>query len=201
MAASIQKQLSGFADKMNEKNPYYLLLLLLSAILLGLYFFPIQYQFASLQTLIPKVRDLGQDLQNSQNNIQRLAQYEKELAGLKAKYARINKKIKMKEELPMLLETISRIASKNNVRIEQVMPQTTVQEPVLDNADGKYFLVPIMIEARSGYHDFGRFLNQLEQEGIFSDLADLTMAADVADTNHHLTRLTLKSILLEKKGK
>jgi len=196
---NIPEKFFQIVNKINEKNPYYLLLITIGGLCIVFYLFPIQFQGAALQALTPKVRDLGQDLENTRNNIQRIAQYQKELTQLKTKLDYINKKIKPKEELPALLEMISLIASKNNVKIEQVMPQTTAQKAVLDNSDGKYFAVPIVIEARSGYHDFGRFLNQLEQEGVFTDLSDFTFASEAMDANRHLIKMTMKTILLDKK--
>lgn len=201
MAVNIAEKINQMVNKVNEKNPYYLLLLVLAGLLIGLYLLPIQFQVATLQTLIPKVRDLGQDIQNSQNNIQRLPQYQKELIQLKLKLTSVSRKIRTKEELPVLLETISRIAGRTNLKLEQVMPHASVQQPVLENADGKYFAIPIMVEAKSGYHDFGRFLNQLELEGIFSDLTDFAITSEAGDQNRHSIRMTLKCLLLEKKDK
>ena len=40
--------------------------------------------------------------------------------------------IKSKEEIPLIMENISRIANKNDVRIEQVMPDTGNEEEILD---------------------------------------------------------------------
>lgn len=201
MAVVIPEQLAKVINKVNEKNPYYLLLLTLSGLLIILYFFPIQFQVAALQSLGPKVKDLGQEVENSRNNIARMPQYQQELRQLKVKLNYVGKKVKAKEELPNLLETISRIAGKNSVKLEQVMPQAAAQQPVLENSDGKYFAVPIMVEAKSGYHEFGRFLNQLEQEGVFTELSEFTVVEDPGDVNRHTIRMGFKSILLEKKIK
>ena len=63
---------------------------------------------------------------------------------------------------------------------------------------GQYFALPIVIQARCGYHMFGRFLNRLENEEMYSILKDLIVQSDEKDPHTHLFNMTIKVILLDK---
>ena len=59
------------------------------------------------------------------------------------------------------------------------------------------FSVPIFMDANGGYHDFGRFLNQLETEEICLSVTDFSIASRQADKSHHAIKMTLDAIIFE----
>ena len=172
-----------------------LLLLLLD------YFCVLQFQIKILvgtpNSLVPKITTLAEELKTSKENIRKLPQYKKEVEVLSGKVEKINRKIKTREEVPAILESISRLASKNGVNVERLSPNTSMEEPVLKNENGQYFSVPIFMDANGGYHDFGRFLNQLETEEIFLSVTDFSIASRQADKSHHAIKMTLDAIIFE----
>lgn len=191
------EQFNKLITKINEKNPYYLLIGVLFLILIVDYLVIMQFQLRTLGSLNPKIKTLSEELSGTKNNIQRLSQYEDEIKKLNRQLGRFIRRVKGKEEIPQALENISVIANKNGVKIEQIMPDTSTNEPVLQNSEGQYFIIPVIIEAKAGYHNFGRFLNQMEEEGVFLNVADFTLAANLKEGRLHTIKLTVDTIVLE----
>ena len=61
--------------------------------------------------------------------------------------------------------------------------------------------MPIIVEASTGYHNLGRFLNSLEQEHIFVDISDFSFVQSAINKKNHDLRMTIKTIILETAAK
>ena len=185
--------------QINEKNPYYLVVAIFIVILIIFYLFPLQFQLKTLQSLNPRLESLSREVETTRSNIQRVHQYERELTRLQQQYEKLRKRIKSKADVPFLLENISRIAGQHGVKIEQIMPQTAIDEPVLEDDTGKYFSVPIVMEAQSGYHGFGKFLNALERKGVFLRLPSFSVVGQDANPRMAKVFLTMELVIYEQK--
>jgi len=192
------EQVSKLIAKINEKNPHYIIAGILALILVVDYFGVMQFQIGTLSSLNPKIRDLSQEVKATKSNIQRMPQYQKEVRDLEQRIADINDKMKPRAGVPLILENISRVASKNGVQVEQLMPDTAVDQPVAKNKDGFFYKIPIVVEARSGYHQFGRFLNELEREEVFLSIPEFTIAAAGNEAAQHAIKLTIHAIVFDK---
>ena len=197
-ADMVMEQASRIIARINEKNPYYVVIGIFIALLVVDYFLVLQFQMRSLNSLNPKITSLSQELQATKNNIQRLPQFQQERDRLKAQLDKTNRKIRTKEEVPVLLENVSLIANRNGVRIEQVRPDRAIDKPILTNEDGQYFSMPVVVEAASGYHHFGSFLNQLETEGDLVTIPEFVITASDKDTQRQRINLTINAIVFEK---
>jgi Tfp pilus assembly protein PilO len=192
------EQINQGVMKINEKNPYYLLIGLLVAILIIDYIAVMQFQLRTLSSLNPKIKSLSEEVTSTKNHIQRLAQYQTEIKRLNEKLNRFTLLVRGREEIPRALENVSIVANKNGVMIQQIMPDTNLGEPALKTKEGRYYVIPISLEAKSGYHNFGRFLNQLEAEGVFLNIADFSIASNPKDIRPHNIKLTIDTIILEQ---
>ena len=174
---NLQSQIQGVSSSVVEKNPYLVLIGFILGILLLDYFFIFQFQLKTLMSINPKIENLSEDLKTTKNNIERLPQYQKEIESLKRRLEYVQSKIKSGEEVPLILENISRMANKHGVKIVQIMQDKASERSLGKTKDGEYFSVPIIVEASSGYHNFGQFLNQLEAEGLFIEIPQFTITA------------------------
>lgn len=181
-----------------KKYPFYATVGLLLILLLIDYFGILRFQLNTLMSLDTKTTKLSMELQTAKTDMQRMPRYRQEVVDRKNQVAEINRKVNSREDVPLVLENISRIANRNDVKIERIMPDTSSHKPVLQNNTGKYFSIPIIIEARSGYHDFARFLNQLEAEGVFLDIPQFTIATNRGDSRKHVIKLTLHTVVFEE---
>jgi len=185
-------------NTLNEKNPYLVILGLLCVVLVADYFLIMQFQIGTLGSLDEKMAGVRKNVDESEENIQRFAAFQNELKRLRAKYEKIDRRVHGKDELPLIMENISRIANNNNLRVGKMMPNTADLESIMKNNDGQYFSIPIQVEAKSDYHNFGRFLNQLENEQIFMRVPEFVIRAGRDDQTRHDIELTLHAIVFEK---
>lgn len=197
MDLKVLDKISEFISDINEKNPYYLVGGIIVSLLLVDYFLVFQHQLKTWGAISPKIVKLSQDLNAARRNIQRIDQDKAELKDLSAKLGKINYKIRSKEEVPMILESISRVTNENGVRIEKIVPHPTI-EVLLENDEGQYLSVSIFIVAKSGYHNFGRFLNQLEVEEIFLTISSFTIERQGDESTLHAIEMKIDAIIFEK---
>lgn len=198
MSSNVFDKISGGISKLNEKNPYYMIIPIIILGLLLDYFLVLQFQLKTLGSLTPQsTTTLSQELSAAKNNIQRIGKYQKDLQDLSAKLEKMNYKIKSKEEVPMILENMSRVANENSVRIEKLVPHPAI-DVLLENEEGQYLSVPIFIAAKSSYHNFGRFLNQLEADEIFLNIPSFKIERQGNDSTLHIVELKIDVIIFEK---
>ncbi|HSV43787.1 MAG TPA: hypothetical protein VLJ10_04450, partial [Candidatus Bathyarchaeia archaeon] len=104
------------------------------------------------------------------------------------------------DQIPVVLETFSRIANRNKVFIEQLLPDSTLGTPVLKNAEGKYYFLPMVVAAKSSYHNLGRFLNEMEREGALMQIDGILISQSAENPRQHQVKLSVKVVVLEPKG-
>lgn len=186
--------------QINEKNRNYILGGLLVVIFLIYYFIIMRPQLTTLRKLSPEISVLSQDLKKAKEDIQKLNEYQMQVDKLKTKTSGLSERIKTKEEVPVILERISYLANKYHIRVDRVVPMFETQELVMKGKEGKYFSLPIMIEASSGYHDFGRFLTDVENNNISLTVDKFSILANTQDTLKHTVKLTLYAVVLDPAG-
>ena len=70
---------------------------------------------------------------------------------------------------------------------------------LVDDNKRSYYALPILVQARSGYHDLGRFLNQLEKSNLFLYVTSFSIIAG-EDARAHALKMNLQAIVFEEKG-
>ncbi len=196
----IFEQVSAAVIKVSEKNPYYTLGAFLLVVFLLDYFLVMQFQLRTLYHLSPKASTLAAEVRQTRQDIARIPQYQNEIRQLDQKARALNSKIRTREQIPLIIDSIMRLARKNGLRIEQIMPNSALSEPILRDNEGQYFSIPLVVDARGGYHNFGRFLNQMEHEEAFLSVGDFKIEPNPTDATHHDIKVTLDAVVFEAKG-
>jgi len=186
-------------DKIEGKNSYYVFVAMLLIISLLDYFLLMSPQLGALRKISPEIKILAEDLDKAKSNMNKVDSYRTELERLTQNLDSANVKIKSRNEVPVVLERIASLASETGVKIDQIMPDTLAQELITENNQRKYFALPIYMEARSGYHDFGKFLNKMEQDDISLKIGSFTIVA-TSDNRYHAVKLTFQATLYEEIG-
>ena len=194
---NILNNLFETTSKMSEKNRYLVLGGFLVVLFLVDYFLIMKTQLDALNVLNPKVTILDQDLKQARSNIAMKYYYESEIQRLGEEARKTDYEILPVED-PIILEGISRLASDNRIKIDQMVPYKSSQELLLTNKEGKFYSFPVLVEARGAYHDIGRFVDQLEKDKVFRSVSSFVISASPNDSSHHSVRLTIKTIVLEK---
>ena len=181
--------------KFVEDNLYLVLGIFLLIVFLLDYFLIMKRQMDALNTLNPKLTVLRQDIAETKNNIQKSGAYQAQIARLKEQLQKTGYKIPSKEEV---LDGISRIARQNKIKIDQMIPGKGMQEVLQKDVEEQYYAFPISVEAQGGYHDIGRFIDQLEKDNVYKIISALTIESSPKDPEHHTVRLMIKTILRDK---
>jgi type IV pilus assembly protein PilO len=81
-------------------------------------------------------------------------------------------------EFPVFLELISQLAKDDNVKIIAIEPQKTTDK------QGFFFIrIPVYIDASCGYHELGKFINDIESADKFMKIANLKITKDDPDAD------------------
>lgn len=194
---TLQNKISAYVESVDEKVIYYILGGILFSVFLLDYFVLMRPQIASLSKISPEIRILSEDIQKAKDDILRSKQYELQVEKLREDVAKSNAKLKFREEVPVILENISRMADGNGVEIDQIMPDVQDQQVLLENNERCYYSLPISIKARSSYHDFGRFLSQLESGEIFINVSSFGVVSSRREKKH-LVEVILDAVVYEE---
>ncbi|MBP9854561.1 MAG: type 4a pilus biogenesis protein PilO [Candidatus Omnitrophica bacterium] len=197
MKNNVKEQFKEKFEKMDEKTIYIIFAAVLFSVFLLDYFVLMRPQLAALTKINPEIKILSDDIAKAKIDITKLDQYQKNVVELEEGIQKENKKVEPKEDVPLILEHISRLANKNGVKINQIMPNAVDSEIVLENNERVYYSLPIEVEAKAGYHNFGRFINAIENGDKFLRVKKLTMAS-MAGAKDHSVKLTLEAIVYEK---
>jgi Tfp pilus assembly protein PilO len=150
---------------------------------------------ADVNDQIKKLSDDTQQVLADKGSIRLL---KKNLDETRGQMNSLSRKVRPIQEVPAILSTISSVANEYGVKINQLVPEKNLQETLTSNADGQYYALPILIQARCGYHKFGHFLYKLENEDLFFIMKDFIVQNDEQSSNMHLFSMTIKIILVDK---
>ena len=98
------------------------------------------------------------------------------------------KKAILEKELTALLNDISKIANINNVRIIQIKPAYELQKTSL-----KFSPFLINLDLIAGYHNFGKFINTLENNEFLILIESFKIEAQAKDPLRQKIAVTLKT--------
>lgn len=183
--------------KLDPKYHYYLLGGVLLFVFLLDYFLLLKPLLGSLNKLSSQTAELQHNIQDAKTDIARVGQNRDQLEKIRNQVNEVKVKIRSAQEVPLILEDISRIASENGVKIDQLMPLKDQKVLLAKQKDVEYYALPIMVQARSPYHELGRWLAQLESERVFYGVGSLSIMNNPKDTMRHQVQITLKAAIFE----
>lgn len=182
-------QLSPDKFKLDNKK---ILLIVLAAIVIAYIDFVslIKVQLEGIKVVSPKIARLKEDINSFNRELAASKQIkqEKQEGVLKAKV------IISDQQIPSLLQEISRLANKNQVKILQIRPSKELKAkddkavPAAEAAP-----VSIILDVICGYHNFGLFLNELENSKYFIAAEEMKMIPQSEDYFMQKVSLTLKT--------
>ena len=186
--------------KINEKNPYYLVIGALVFLLIMDYFLIMRFQLGALSALGPRRLEIADQFRQLESGLSRMDKNQEQILALNEKLASLEKRIKTTNEIPSILEEISRAANQRKVVIEQIIPDTNLGNSVLKMSGGQYYFLPIAIEARSRYHDFARFLNDMEETGVMLKVGQMNISGTADNPRIHRIRVNVQAVIFEPVG-
>jgi len=158
-----------------------------------------------LLPLINKTFDLSSQVSSTRKNIDNLNQQistidetREKLSRLKESYSKYVKRFSREEEIPRLLETLSKIAAESEVVILAVRPVATKSDKQDKKLANIFREVPIEIRAMGGYHQLGSFINKLETLDRFLKVTDISITQNIRTPRNHSLRLLVATYILKE---
>jgi Tfp pilus assembly protein PilO len=185
-------------NKLESRVRYGSFVVILLAIFMVDLFTMMKFQWAALQKIGRDNQALRVDIDRLKVDLKGIDQKKIELKDSRSQMEAMNIKIRSITEVSSIQEDISRIASGSGIKIEQLTPQSASQRLLVSSGGVKYYVLPIMLQATSGFHKFGHFIGQLESESLMLTTSNLSIEDQGGDINHHNIKATFKVVLSDK---
>ena len=144
----------------------------------------LQNELKSMQLQMGRVRhDLAQ-----------MPSLEKKQADLSSQYSLPAPAGPPEEQLPDLLEKIAQAARSSRVRVTTLKPQQEIGQ--LHVGPSGYLEIPLELSAVAGYHQVGRFLDELERSEHLVRLREIEVRPSSDDLSSHQVRMVLLAFLV-----
>lgn len=145
----------------------------------------IKLQLRGIRNASPKITKLKKDIDNLNKDLTTLQDLKNKKTEIGKATLLKSKKLILEEEIPSLLEYISDIANKNNIKIIKILPS---REP---KSDEKKLL--ITLDLSCDYHHLGSFINDLENAPDFMAVQEIKIKRDTADYLRQNVNLVLRT--------
>lgn len=158
------------------------------------FMFIIKIQMEGARTLSPKIIKLKKDADNLAKDLSRLQDLERKASKDKEQIGALKpKEIISEDKLLLLLQELSNLANKNEVKITQINTpkDAKVQEEVI--AGERLLPITITLDLTCGYHSLGYFISALENAGQFIELQDMKIIRDPRNYLLQNVNLVLKT--------
>ncbi|MFH1665753.1 MAG: type 4a pilus biogenesis protein PilO [Candidatus Omnitrophota bacterium] len=174
-----------------------------AAVVMGLIYLGvvISPEFSKLAASSREVRLLNDKIEAVGARVKRLDARTKELNTLKRELSGYSKAFPDQKGIPEFLEELSAIASDSGVKILSITPEDLKAVAIEGENSGYYKEMPIIITAKSGYHQLGNFVSNLERGKRFIAIDDLDINYDNKFPRRHNIRMVLKTYVAVDEGK
>lgn len=137
------------------------------------------------------------ELKAAQTDAARIPRLKESMASFEEKVNKYEKMLPAQQEIPSLLENLSGMAKDSNIKIVGIMPVSAKEEKAAK--EQIYKEQPILISAKSGYHELGRFLSNLESSDRFIKVADIQIKSSANSPKKHDVELLVLTYILVKR--
>lgn len=192
---------SFFSDKQIKELIVFILLTLV--IIIFDFSLVLKKQFAGLAALGPKITQVRKSIKESSLNEYRVDTLKKRLDELVADVNAKKKGILKEDQIPSLMEEISKLADKSNIKIMQIKPiQEVSDKDKFSTASGEeYYTIALSILAKGSYHSLGQFLNGLETNDTLIKVKNIDIMPQAATPSAHDIKLSALVFVIKKSAK
>lgn len=176
-----------------------ILIISIATLVLILYFLLIlQPQLARLADLLSKVGKMHSDIKAAESDIAKTDQFKRDVGAYKEKVDYYEKRLPVEQEIPNFLESISDMAKDANIKILGITPAPPSFKEPLAQKSKIYREMPVLIAAKSGYHELGNFLSSLENADRFMKVVDIDIKSNRSTPKKHDVELVISTFILLK---
>jgi type IV pilus assembly protein PilO len=182
-----------------KKNPRQtmILIILLSSVLFLFYFsFILKPQVMRVTDVLGRNGRLMAELKTANSNIAKVEQFKKTIEAYRERVDDYEKRLPAEQEIPSLLENLSNMAKSSNVKIIGITPVQKALKEQRGQKGQTYQEIPILITAKSGYHELGYFLSDLENSDRFMKVTDIAIRTNRVTQKKHDVELMISTYIL-----
>jgi len=184
-------------DLKDKKTQIYILIGLMSLFAVIVYFsFILTPQVERVFEAVDHAAKISTNLKDAQYNIANIPKFRTNITAYEEKIERYEKMLPTEQEIPALLENLSDMARKSNIKIVGIMPVVTKDDKTKKIA--VYQEKPILINAKSGYHELGKFISNMENADRFMKVSDIQIKTNNQSPKKHDVELTVLTYTLMK---
>ncbi len=188
----INFRLDFLADFLNTRTPREKLMFVTFGLVFLLfldYIFWLSPATQSLTRTLPTLSSLGVELSDLKEDKKNQLMIQKKWEEVRNELADKEKGFEVSDQLPALLENLSKLAVESGVRITSLKP---IEVPV-SSSKKLYFSVPVQIHATATTHELGNFLSKLETGVSFFKITNLKIASTTTDLRRHSAEMLVET--------
>lgn len=192
MPGGIKDFIDKTANFINERTPQEkkMILILGVCVIMALdYWIVLKPIITSFSKNTPLINELKKEVKTHKEDKKNERIIKKDWQAVREKLDGMEKSFISTDEIPVLLENLSRLASEAQVRIISLKPMETQK----GDRTGPYKRTPIKIEASASTHAFGNFLSKLETGTAFYRVTNLRISGNDAGGASHVMDLELEA--------
>lgn len=188
-------------DQIKDKKEVLVLAVLMVAIVFtGYYCLLLNPKLRTIKATFPQVRTTKIRVQTAGRDIADIDAIRHKIELLRREIGSYEARLPADEEIPSLLEYLSAVAFESRVKIVEIRPLREITAKEISPGEPKklYLKVPVVIEALSGYHELGSFINKLENSPRFMKIDDIQIQGNPKDPKNHHSKLLISTFVLPK---
>ena len=190
--------ITNITKLIKEKNQVLVLFILVIAIILAAYFyFFLKPEIGALRKVLPKVAGLNKNIKEADKLIDNIDSFKTKIADLKEKVGQYETRLPTKKEISSILNHLSALASQEDIKITGIKELKTIKGE-MQEGEQAYSGVPIEIDMKSGYHQLGKFINEIENSDRLMKIDDLEIKSSSENLTEHDVKLIINSFVLVK---
>ena len=177
----------------DEQYRKYIVLGVLGVIVLVYLVFGIMPKFSERAKLSREVKELKNNVELVNTRMAMLDQMTAKLKSLRMEFAGYADGLPNEKDVPAFLQELSTVARKSNVKILSITP-SEFRPVAVEGKDNKFYReMPISVTAKSGYHELGEFISNIEQAKRFITVENLEISYDSRFPQRHNIDLVFKT--------
>jgi len=143
---------------------------------------------------IVKAGKAAAELNKAKSDITGIDKFKQTIDSYRAKTGSYEKMLPSENQITAILEELSSLAKGAGVKIVGITPLAVKKDGGKDRIDSE---MPIVITAKSGYHELGRFIDTLENCGILMKISDIQIRLNRSTLKKHDVELLVVTYLLK----
>jgi Tfp pilus assembly protein PilO len=172
------------------------LIFVVALLLYASYVYCLQPLGRAVGTLSRQVHEVTAQVRQLEQLVAQAPALQQEHAQLPAAVEQLREGLPSEDELPLVIERVSGLANQTGVRILSIFPQRSESHENSPSASAPlastpYHAVAIEIEALSGFHQLGMFLNHVESSDQPMEVKQLRISPSERELRRHAVTLTL----------